>query len=86
MKLIVYILYSATLDRYYVGYTGDTLEERLRKHNSSKKKGFTSTAEDWKVVHTELYDTKVEAMSREKEIKQKKSRQYIEILVKSTPI
>ncbi|MDX1270388.1 GIY-YIG nuclease family protein [Bizionia paragorgiae] len=32
---LTYILYSDTLDRYYIGYTGDLLIERLRKHNTN---------------------------------------------------
>ncbi|HNQ67231.1 MAG TPA: GIY-YIG nuclease family protein [Bacteroidales bacterium] len=45
----VYILYSKKLDRYYIGYTGDFLEERLRRHNCEHK-GFTGSANDWKTV------------------------------------
>ena len=86
MIFTVYILYSFTLDRYYVGYTGDLLEERIRKHNSSKKKGFTKTATDWNAVYTETFSSKQEAMKRESGIKAKKSRKYIEMLVQSTPI
>jgi predicted GIY-YIG superfamily endonuclease len=41
-----YILRSETLQKYYLGHTGDTLEERLRKHNSNHK-GFTGRADDW---------------------------------------
>ena len=29
-----YILYSVLKDRYYIGYTGDELAERLRKHKA----------------------------------------------------
>ena len=73
----VYILYSKTIDRYYVGYTGDDMSERIRKHNSSKKKGFTSTTDDWSLMYTEQFNIKSDAMRREKEIKTKKSRKYI---------
>ncbi len=86
MAYSVYIIYSRTLDRYYVGYTGDALSERVRKHNSSIKKGFTRTADDWRVVYSESFSTKTQAMTRERDIKAKKSRKYIEALVQSTPI
>ncbi|WP_207422150.1 GIY-YIG nuclease family protein [Desertivirga brevis] len=36
---IVYILYSSSLNKYYIGSTSN-LPERLRKHNT-KHKGFT---------------------------------------------
>ncbi|MDP1799991.1 MAG: GIY-YIG nuclease family protein [Bacteroidota bacterium] len=38
----LYILFSPTKDKYYVGHTGDDLVERIRKHNSNHK-GFTPT-------------------------------------------
>ncbi len=50
MEFKVYILYSKILDKYYVGYTGDVLAERLRKHNSFHK-GFTGTKNDWDIVY-----------------------------------
>jgi len=34
---IVYILCSINKDRYYIGFTGDEIQERLRKHNSNHK-------------------------------------------------
>ncbi len=66
---LVYILYSANRNRYYVGYTGDELEERLKKHNSNHK-GFTGKVADWKIVYTESFTEKNEAMKREKEIEE----------------
>ena len=75
-----YILYSIILDKYYTGYTCDDLQKRLAKHNS-KHKGFTGGKGDWVFVYKEGYATKKEAMQREKEIKKKKSRKYIEYLI-----
>jgi putative endonuclease len=77
-----YILYSTTRNKYYVGYTGDDLQERLRKHNSNHK-GFTGKVGDWKIVHTEVYNSKSEAFAREREIKSWKSKARIEILIRS---
>jgi putative endonuclease len=82
MTFHLYILYSKTLDRYYIGYTGDTLEERLRKHNSNHK-GFTGKANDWKIVYTESYSSKELAYAREREIKSWKSKQRIIELIGS---
>ncbi|ACU07032.1 hypothetical protein FIC_00574 [Flavobacteriaceae bacterium 3519-10] len=45
-----YILYSKSLDRYYVGHTGENLDERLRKHLSHHH-GFTSRAKDWIIIY-----------------------------------
>jgi putative endonuclease len=77
-----YILFSQTLDKYYVGYTCDSLESRLTKHIANKK-GFTGKAEDWEVVWFTEFDTKEEAMTMEKKIKNWKSRKMIEKLIKS---
>jgi putative endonuclease len=78
----VYILYSTILDRYYIGYTGETVAERLQKHLSNHK-GFTGKAPDWKVVYTQAYPEKAEAMSTERKIKSWKSRIMIEKLINS---
>jgi putative endonuclease len=78
----LYILYSASADKFYVGYTGDDLNERVRKHNSNHK-GFTGFACDWTIVHSESFDTKAEAISREKHIKAWKSAKRIRQLIGS---
>jgi putative endonuclease len=79
----VYILYSAKLDRYYVGFTAQSVQERLQKHLGSHS-GFTSKVKDWIIVYLETYQTKQEATKREKEIKRWKSRKKIEALINST--
>ncbi|HRI24835.1 MAG TPA: GIY-YIG nuclease family protein [Ferruginibacter sp.] len=79
----VYILYSFLADKFYIGYTGESVETRLKKH-AANHKGFTSNQQDWKLVHTEIYELKKDAMKREKEIKNWKSRKMIEKLLSST--
>jgi putative endonuclease len=44
MGFIVYILFSETKNRYYIGYTSN-LEERIIRHNQ-KSKGFTGNIND----------------------------------------
>ena len=77
-----YILYSSLRDRYYIGFTGDVLEERLRKHNSNHQ-GFTGHTGDWVVKLVEMYPTKQEASNRERQIKNWKSRKLVEKLIGS---
>jgi putative endonuclease len=79
----VYILYSAELDRYYIGFTSDSITTRLKKHLANHK-GFTGKKTDWQVVYTEEYAEKKEAMTREKKIKSWKSRIMIEKIIQST--
>ena len=64
----VYILYSKKADKYYVGYTCDSIEDRMKKHLSNHK-GFTGKFDDWKCVYIETYNSRVEAYGREREIK-----------------
>ena len=80
MPYTVYIIYSSTADKFYIGFTGDEMDERLRKHNSNHK-GFTGRFKDWQIVYTEIFTTKQDAMLREKEIKSWKSRSKIQNLV-----
>ena len=75
----VYILYSPTVDKYYVGHTND-LDKRMSKH-LSKHKSFTGYVDDWKIVYSERFDSKKDAYSREREIKRWKSRKRIERLI-----
>ena len=77
-----YILYSVVLDKYYIGFTGDDLQERLRRHNTDHK-GFTGGIGDWKVAYTEHFNSKEEAYRREREVKKWKSRKLIEKLISS---
>ena len=78
MKYYVYILYSSSIDKYYVGHTND-INRRLSEHNRIKGK-FTDKGIPWKLFYTEEYLEKISAENREKEIKAKKSRKYIESL------
>jgi putative endonuclease len=80
MPFNVYILYSSIRNSYYIGHTGDDLQERLRKHNSDHK-GFTGKVGDWIVVYSETYAIKAAAYQREREIQAWKSRKKIERLI-----
>ena len=80
MSFQVYIIYSASLDKFYVGYTGDENNSRLHKHNANHK-GFTGKRSDWIVKYIEPFEKKTGAMLREKEIKNWKSRKKIELLI-----
>ena len=76
----LYILYSPVHNRYYVGSTED-LQKRLLRHNSG---GVPSTKKyiPWEICYAESYSTRSEAIRREHAIKSKKSKIYIESLVK----
>lgn len=85
MSAWTYILYSAKLDRYYVGATSMSVNERLRRHLATHRH-FTNKAKDWEIVWTERFDTKSAAIAREREIKKWKSRSCIETLIRNQPL
>lgn len=75
----LYILHSESFDRFYVGYTNN-LDRRLCEHNRIKGK-YTDAGIPWILVYTETFDTKKEAMDREKYIKSRKSKKYLMELI-----
>ena len=75
----VYIIYSATLDKFYIGFTGN-LPDRITKHNNISK-GFTSKGKPWILRYAESFTDKHDAMRREKQLKAWKNRQRIEQLI-----
>ena len=79
----VYVIQAGANSSYYVGTTRD-IRERLKRHNAGRS-SYTKSKGDWKLVCVEEYKTSVEAMAREREIQGKKSKQYIEHLVRTSP-
>lgn len=84
MSFFVYILFSNTLDKFYVGHT-QNLTDRIYRHNNSGSKS-TKSASDWKLVYSEQLSSRSAAYKREMEIKKKKSRKYIENLISDTQL
>ncbi|KAB2907924.1 MAG: GIY-YIG nuclease family protein [Ignavibacteriales bacterium] len=74
----LFILYSQTLDKYYIGQTSN-LEDRVKLHNTQRSK-FTSRATDWELISTEQFSTRSEATQRESQLKKLKSRKVIQEL------
>ena len=79
MPFFVYIIFSKKANRYYVGETED-VNARIQSHLAGISK-YTSIANDWTVVHTESFDSRSDAIRREREIKRMKSRKYIESIL-----
>ncbi len=76
MPFYVYILYSASHNKIYIGFTSD-LQARIKSHNELATKGWTIRFRPWKIVHVETFKNKLEAMKREKELKSAKGREFI---------
>ena len=73
---IVYILYSDKFDKIYIGYTSN-LEQRFLSHNELGSKGWTLHYRPWRIIYTEVFSLKEEAMKREKQLKGGKGREWI---------
>ena len=79
MAHYVYILYSEKTNHYYIGSTSNT-EERLQRHNAGSTLS-TKQGRPWKIVYTEIFTSKTEALQREIYLKKMKSRVYLEALI-----
>jgi len=73
MDHTVYALYSPDYDKIYIGRTSN-FEQRLISHNEKGTKGWTVKFRPWKVVFTEHFQTKEEAIRREKQLKKSRGR------------
>ncbi|WP_162341407.1 GIY-YIG nuclease family protein [Cyclobacterium salsum] len=76
----VYALYSEKFDKIYIGFTSD-LEKRLISHNELGTTGWTIAFRPWKLIHTETFESKKEAMDREKHLKTGVGREFIRRLI-----
>ena len=72
----VYVLYSVSGGKTYVGFTND-VQRRLFEHNVSESKGFTLRYRPWTLIRSESYPTQTEARSREKFLKTGRGRDEI---------
>ncbi|SEQ41067.1 GIY-YIG nuclease family protein [Neolewinella agarilytica] len=77
----VYILYSPTKDKYYIGYTGQ-LTDRFQRHQQGRSKS-TKAGRPWLIAYLERFDDPTGAYRRESYIKKQKSRKYVQALVDS---
>ena len=78
MNYYVYVLASNNKANFitYVGYTNN-LKKRLNLHNQGKGAKFTR-GRRWKIIYTEKYERKNEALSREYYIK--KNRKFRKLI------
>ena len=79
MRYYVYILYSPSKGKYYVGSCED-MSVRLLQHNAGRNKS-TKHGVPWELRKTEDYAMRSEAVKREFFIKSMKSRKFIEAVV-----
>lgn len=80
-------VYILTNDRHTVIYTGVTanLLKRMEAHRSRKVRGFTRRYNVHKLVYVEEYETIVDAIAREKQIKAGSRRRKLALIESLNP-
>ena len=73
------ILRSGLDGSFYIGFSSN-LATRIHEHNEGRT-GYSSKKRPWTLVHVEWFDSKTDAIVRERLIKSKKSREWIERLI-----
>jgi putative endonuclease len=68
----VYILYSPSDDKYYVGSSSNP-EGRLLAHNHPQNKGWTKRFQPWELVFSQAFDSKPATGGGENKILQKQN-------------
>jgi putative endonuclease len=74
MTFHVYILKSQADGSFYVGYTRH-LTKRLKDHNDRKSR-YTARKVPWSLFYSEAFETKREALIRERFLKRQKNRAF----------
>jgi putative endonuclease len=72
----VYAIYSEQFNKIYIGQT-ENIERRMFEHNNGLLSIYSKRYKPWKVVYTEEYPTRAEAMKRERQLKSQKGREFI---------
>ncbi|KAF2341807.1 GIY-YIG nuclease family protein [Flavobacterium tistrianum] len=78
-EFVVYILYSEKFKKTYTGFTSNLIE-RFKSHNFLGTKGYSLKFRPWIVIHVEFFNSKTEAMKREKYLKTGIGREFIKKL------
>jgi putative endonuclease len=72
----VYVLYSKAHHRYYVGSSSDPTK-RLLSHNDPRNNGWTKRFRPWTIIYTETFNSKLEALKRERWFKSGVGREFM---------
>lgn len=76
---IVYVIEN-NYGKLYIGQTSN-LEKRILEHNGMGD-GYTSKFRPWKLIHTESFNSRSEAMKRERYLKTGAGRDWIKNNIK----
>ena len=74
--MFVYILYSASYDKYYIGHTSD-MDRRINEHNGDDA-GWTKSYQPWEIAHKERCSDRLTAIEKEKYLKSLKNKERLQ--------
>jgi putative endonuclease len=78
----VYAIYNAQAKKFYIGQTED-LDKRLQEHNNHLLGGYTARFDgEWQLIYKEMVDTRQQALSREKQLKSFRGREFIKLHIR----
>jgi len=77
MHFVVYVLRSLSNGKRYIGYTSKTAEVRLHEHLTGSN-NWTRSNGPFKIIHTEEYENKTDAIKRENFLKTGQGRKWLD--------
>ena len=80
MEYFVYILYSESIQKFYIGQTND-IDQRMKRHNYGLEK-FTSKGVPWHLVWHTTKDNRSEAIVLERKLKNLSQKRLIRFIGK----
>ncbi|MCF8238774.1 MAG: GIY-YIG nuclease family protein [Saprospiraceae bacterium] len=75
-EFVVYVMHSMHHGKIYIGQTSQLIA-RFHSHNELSRKGWSIRYRPWVVIHVEFFESRTEALRREKELKSARGRKYI---------
>lgn len=76
MLFTVYVLQHSISGKLYKGQTADVVK-RIKEHNQGHTKSTRTSAGEWRLVYSEEYKTREEALKREKYFKSAAGRRFL---------
>ena len=64
----VYLLYNSATDKFYIGMT-ENIKRRLMEHKSGSNQSTKYHCQYWRLIYSEIYANKDDAIAREKKLK-----------------
>jgi putative endonuclease len=84
-----YVLYNQLRNKIYIGQS-QNLNIRLKRHNGELPNKISSYTHinngKWEILYKEIYNTRLEAVTREKQLKTQKGREFIWNIVRKTMV